>query len=452
MKNKFRDYALWLCLLIIIGNSFSGCATIPFRYLTGKNRVALPERFPPYPASEFIIFSDPHLDSRKKETSIEDNHSGDRMGKMLSESWEILEAAKDLICKLPGNFVLIPGDLTERGNSSDHSRFVQILNKIEQTGKQVYVIPGNHDLKPKESAIGEKFVSTKEEFAELYKEFGYGQALFRDDHSLSYVAEPVLGLWLLALDATSYENSDKKVKKYNYGKFSPPTLFWIEDMLERAALEKKRVIVMLHYALLEHFKEQKGLFPAYVIDDFEQVARLLVNYKVEIVFTGHFHSQDITLKRFAKNGFLFDIETGSLVTFPCAFRKVKINEKQKMEITTYHIEATASHNQDFLLHAKKYLEKSIELYFDPLLKKYGFSAEEERILLPQLSRAMIAHACGDEKPPDPILNLEGITPFHKSMINMRKKQFEYLWTDLIPPDNNICLDLINGEWEALVTR
>ena len=51
------------------------------------------------------------------------------------------------------------------------------------------------------------------------------------------------------------------------------------------------------------------------MDDFEHVAKMLAAYHVSLVFTGHFHAQDITKESWDKhlipNHFLFDIETGT---------------------------------------------------------------------------------------------------------------------------------------------
>jgi hypothetical protein len=387
------------------------CATIPFRYITDEDMPALPSYDIMYPAMEFVVFSDPHFYIPKRGEKPATPSGGNSLGKLLSESFEIGEAALQFIREQNPGFVLIPGDLTENGDVTEHRQC-----------------------------------------AKLYEEFGYRESLYRDENSLSYIAEPVPGLWLFALDATCYEDPAAELGSYRYGAFPMETLFWIEDMLIKAWTEKKAVIVMMHYALLEHFKQQKQFFPTYVLEDFIQVAEMLSHYKVRLVFTGHFHSQDITLKRFQRDSFIYDIETGSLITYPCPLRLARILPSQELEITTHHVEATQSYPGNFLLHARQQLEEAMENYFTVFLTRYEFSEQEQALLVPQLTGALLAHTMGDELPPAVILNLEGLNFWHKTMVRTRKKQIEYIWHDLIPVDNNLLINLKDGTWQALPTR
>ncbi|MBN1796997.1 MAG: metallophosphoesterase [Spirochaetales bacterium] len=429
------------------------CATIPFRYLTDEDMPVLPSHAISYPATEFIVFSDPHFYVPEPGGKPSLPSGRNSLGKLLGESLEIGEAALHFIRQQNAGFVLIPGDLTENGSFTEHRQCVKLLKKIRQSGKQVFVIPGNHDILKKTGAgLNSDAVTAPSQFAELYGEFGYRQALYRDENSLSYIAEPAPGLWLFALDATCYEGPAAESGNYRYGAFPMETLFWIEDMLIKAHAEKKAVIVMMHYALLEHFKLQKQFFPTYVIEDFIQVAEMLAHYKVHLVFTGHFHSQDITLKRFQRDTFIFDIETGSLITYPCPLRLVRILPSQDLEITTHHIQATQSHPVDFLLHARQQLEEAMENYFTAFLTRHEFSEQEQELLVPQLTGALLAHTMGDELPPAVILNLEGLSFWHKTMVKTRRKQIEYIWHDLIPVDNNLRINLKDGTWQALPTR
>ena len=80
-----------------------------------------------------------------------------------------------------------------------------------------------------------------------------------------------------------------------------------------------------------------------------------------------------------------------------------------MEITTHHIEATGSHARDFLLHARRQLEQAMHDYFTSFLNRHEFSEQEQKLLIPQLASALLAHTMGDEQPPAVILNLEGLS-------------------------------------------
>lgn len=108
------------------------------------------------------------------------------------------------------DFVLVPGDLTKDGEKICHEKFAEIFRRLTDNGIPVYVIPGNHDINNPHAVrfIGDKTepveTVTPEEFALIHSDFGYADALYRHKSSLSYVAEPVEGVWLFAIDSSKY--------------------------------------------------------------------------------------------------------------------------------------------------------------------------------------------------------------------------------------------------------
>jgi len=71
-------------------------------------------------------------------------------------------------------------------------------------------VPGNHDIQNAGAASYSGDATTPvpsiapADFSTIYQDFGLGDAISRDPDSLSYVAELVPGLWLLALDSCIY--------------------------------------------------------------------------------------------------------------------------------------------------------------------------------------------------------------------------------------------------------
>ena len=95
---------------------------------------------------------------------------------------------------------------------------------------------------------------------------------------------------------------------------------------------------MMHHGLTEHFSGQSTLLPEYIISEWQNVSAALADYGLNVVFTGHFHSQDVT-KITSSKGFAFDIETGSTVTYPCPYRMVTLNTLSKsLQISSGKIE------------------------------------------------------------------------------------------------------------------
>ena len=80
---------------------------------------------------------------------------------------------------------------------------------------------------------------------DIYHEYGYDQALSRDDSSLSYVYALDDRNWLLMLDSCQYE-PDNKVE----GRLKDSTMAWANEQLARAKEEGMFVIPIAHHNLL----------------------------------------------------------------------------------------------------------------------------------------------------------------------------------------------------------
>ncbi|NWG13904.1 MAG: metallophosphoesterase [Acidobacteria bacterium] len=220
------------------------CATFPAAlYERDASLQAALAKPPAYPDVRFAVLSDPHLMDPAlwgEGAAIEAYLREDR--KLLRESSDILEEAVHLLKELPADLVLVPGDLTKDGERSSHLLMAERLRAIEAAGKKVFVICGNHDVLNREAFRydGEARIPvdsvSPEEFAEIFAEFGYGEALNRDPASLSYVAEPLPGLQILALDGCLYREKPIDGHSPAGGRFSEATLHWIDAILAAAAV------------------------------------------------------------------------------------------------------------------------------------------------------------------------------------------------------------------------
>ena len=459
MSHKLITILLCACML---GGAIS-CSnneSFIFRYEsdTGLGTL-LRQEAPAYPELSFVVFSDPHLYNPllgMEGDALEAYLAYDR--KLLRESTEILEAAIEEIMHEQSSIVLVPGDLTKDGERVSHELMADYLDRMEDAGKQVYVIPGNHDVDNghayKYSGADVESVPTVNagEFAEIYNEFGYDEAVYRDPASLSYVAELSDNLWLLALDSCLYRENVSGEEPVTDGRFADATLEWIEEMLIKAAEENRAVIAMMHHGVVEHYKGQEKNFGEYVVDDFPAVSKLLAMYNVRLVFTGHYHAQDITAVHWTEKGkFLFDVETGALVTYPCPYRVVNIDSSQRAEIRTGHIQSIASYPEGFPEFTRAYITKGIENVALDTIQKYKVKQSQAEKLAEQVGWAFVAHYAGDEMLPagQKALSARGMGLMARLVVAFRKDLIEGLWQDLEPPDNNVVLDLKTGAWEAL---
>jgi 3',5'-cyclic AMP phosphodiesterase CpdA len=410
-----------------------------------------------YPEVHFVVFSDPHVFDPslvKDGAAFQQYVTHDR--KLLAESAELMEAVVNALRTIPAEFVLIAGDLTKDGEASSHRLVADALHRIEATGKDVYVVPGNHDIlnygAVRYRGDGTEPVPsvTPDEFVQLYQEYGFGDAVLRDPSSLSYVAEPVPGLWLLALDTCRYMEHHPGQSSIGAGRLSQSSLRWVETVLSRAAQESKAVMAMSHHGLVEHYRGQAEYFPSYVIEDHQRVTRLLAAYDVRLAFTGHYHAQDVTVVRHqSPDGFLFDVETGSLVTYPLPYRHVHIDAQQTATLRTMQLRSIASRPEGLTGHARDFTRAALAAVATDVIMEYDVGHAEAERLADQVALAYLAHYAGDEELPagQQAIDTSGLSLRGWLVVLFRRGMVEALWHDLPPPDNDLVIDLRTGEWE-----
>jgi 2',3'-cyclic-nucleotide 2'-phosphodiesterase / 3'-nucleotidase / 5'-nucleotidase len=415
----------------------------------------------------FAVFSDPHFFAPELGASgsaFENYLARDR--KMLREGPAILDAVvADIMSSGEIDFVIIPGDLTKDGERISHEKFADRIDILKNAGIEVYVVPGNHDINIPHAFTytGDTAVRTETitppEFVQIYAEYGYDQALARDPDSLSYIAEPVPGLWLFALDSADYEDNEILDKAVTGGGFSPETLDWITARLAEAEDLGKQVMAFMHHGLLEHYTGQAAegsLAEDYVIRDWETVSRTLARAGLGVVFTGHFHAQDITRKSWDENGAMIrltDVETGSLVTYPTPYRVVTLNPNGDLDITSRRITDIDydTGGVPFPDYAEAYLSEGLTAQYIALLAMppeqggFGLPEAQAQVVGAQIAEALQAHYAGDESPN--LGTLEAIQVYLQSddpNIQLIGQNLMSLWTDLAPGDDAGQISLVSG--------
>jgi hypothetical protein len=293
---------------------------------------------------------------------------------------------------------------------------------------------------------------TPGEFAEIYAEAGYREALFRDPSSLSYVAEPVPGLWLLAVDSADYAGNPGRATPESGSGFTPARAAWIEDMLGQALRRQKAVIVMMHHGVVEHFTGQAKYFSRSLLRDWQKASDMFASSGVRTVFTGHFHAQDIAVRRTSSGRTIFDIETGSLVTFPDPIRLVTITaDTQRMEIESFFIKdlpSFAGRGVSFGDYSRSFMVSGMKKIVARRMTSYGISGDEASTLAAQVTDAFAAHFRGDELfHGAEMIRTSGLSPLAGAAVSMRKDLVTSLWSDPEPPDNDLVIDISTGTWQ-----
>lgn len=409
----------------------------------------------------FAVVSDCHyfatsLGSGGK--AFEDYLANDR--KLIAESQAINESLFNSLKNEKFNFLLISGDLTKDGEKVSHTEFAKLLTALEATGKKVYVVPGNHDISNPHSVSysGDNATHTAsvtpDEFAQIYKEFGYGEAIAKDPNSLSYIAEPTNGVWLFAMDPCRYK--ENTTTPFTSGQYSDATLTWIKSQLTKAKELGKTVIGMQHHGLVEHFAGQKTnpISEEYVIENWESVATDFAALGMQAVFTGHFHANDVTEYTTGSNT-IYDIETGSLVTSPCPYRLVSLSNTQ-MSISTKTVQQInySTNGKSFQEYAKDYtLKGMIDLAKDIMKSKFGATPEQATEVAPLVGGAFLAHYNGDETIPAEIAPaIQKMLASSDGTTKMLGLALKSIYTDLNPSDNNVTITLPKAAAAAKIAR
>ncbi len=222
--------------------------------------------------------------------------------------------------------LIVSGDLTHQGEKVSHLDLAEKFKKIEESGTEVLVVPGNHDINnpyarefKEDKQIVTDFV-TEDEFAEIYSDYGYNEAFKRDENSLSYLATPTENVWVLMLDSSIYDNNEKYPA--TNGKIKDSTLQWIKECGELAKTENAQIVTVMHHNLYKH---SQLLFNGFIIDNANEVQEVFKEYNLNIVLSGHIHIQSIVADESNK---VFDIATSGFVVYPLQYGVLKFGENE----------------------------------------------------------------------------------------------------------------------------
>jgi 3',5'-cyclic AMP phosphodiesterase CpdA len=274
------------------------------------------------------------------------------------------------------DFLLLPGDLTQHGEPENHA---WLRDRLAQLPYPVYVVPGNHDIPvPAADAIS----IAPQAFPHYYRQFGY-----QDSDRLYYSCPILPGVRLFSLNSNQFAPGGQQM-----GYVDPEQLAWLEQELAQASEPIK--LTMVHHNVIEHLPHQSRhpLGRRYMLDNARQVATVLRQGGVELVFTGHLHIQDIA----EKNG-LYDITTGSLVSYPHPYRIVEYDGNSRSLQVQSHRVTTAPGWDNLLAQSRDWMGDRSPGYMMQLLTQsplYLPQAEAEA-LLPALRYFWAAVADGD---------------------------------------------------------
>ena len=304
---------------------------------------------------DVAVLSDIHIlpsDLIKNTADYQDALNSDR--KIFTESTGILDRMLDEVAEQAPDVLMISGDLTKDGELESHQYVAGKLAELKQElpNIKIYVTNGNHDVNNSlaynyNTEDGAKVPATRttpEDFLSVYEDTVYNEAngvvaQFKPSAyteaadgakagMLSYVAEPAEGYTVIVIDSGRYsaDNTDAGTAEHQTsGQISDELKNWVVEQAQAATAKGNTVIGMMHHGLVEHFSMEEEFLGDYLVNDYQNISAAFADAGIHYVFTGHMHANDIATMTTAAGNELYDIETGSAVTYPCPMRFVSFS-------------------------------------------------------------------------------------------------------------------------------
>ena len=232
------------------------------------------------------------------------------------------------------DIVIIPGDLTKNGEIESHKSFIKELYKLKESGKKIFVIAAGHDYGEISYAYknDERIEVEGTDFhalCDMYRDFGYGEALSIDEPTHSYVAEISEGVRMLAICCDSLDQPK--------GAMDERHIAWAKEQLDKAKEDNCSVFAICHYPIIPSVPVFDLVGDA-KIKEWRKVASFLADNGVELILTGHMHIQSINEFYSEKGNRLIDICTACLAGSPAKYRKITIDENSVLKVRTIDVE------------------------------------------------------------------------------------------------------------------
>lgn len=205
-------------------------------------------------------------------------------------------------------------------------------------------------------------------------------SLSRKLPDVSYLVEPMNGLWLLAIDGNVFvpvgddEGRFTRAKLENGSEFSnviankQHLIKWVRKVVKESKRLNKTLIVFSHYPMvdfndgatdeMESFFGQGKMQLQRVPDT--DISRLFAEAGIKLQFGGHLHFNDTGIESFEDGSFLVNIQVPSLAGYPAAYKILTIKNRDDMEVETVRLDSVPDFNELFPLYEKEiaYLQKS----------------------------------------------------------------------------------------------
>ncbi|MEO7978033.1 metallophosphoesterase [Flavobacterium sp.] len=215
---------------------------------------------------------------------------------------------------------------------------------------------------------------------------------------VSYVVEPIEGLWLMAIDGNVYipkknASTDTKDSK-NYSEASTGynnvlsnkkhLIKWVEDISAQAKNQGKTLVAFSHFPMIDFNDDASAEIKELLGDNkwqlnrvpVEEVAQVFADAGLKIHFGGHMHINDTGIRTTEKGNTLVNIQTPSLAAYIPAYKLLTIKKDNLVDIQTITIDNVPRYDELFDLYKMEYQflekQKSKDIWKIAILKTKNY--------------------------------------------------------------------------------
>jgi 3',5'-cyclic AMP phosphodiesterase CpdA len=193
---------------------------------------------------------------------------------------------------------------------------------------------------------------------------------------VSYVVEPIDGLWLMAIDGNVYipkkEATEDPKDSKNYTEASTGynnvlsnkkhLIKWVEEISAQARQQGKTLIAFSHFPMIDFNDDASAEIKELLGPNkwqlnrvpVEEVAQTFADAGLKIHFGGHMHINDTGVRTTAKGNTLVNIQTPSLAAYIPAYKLLTIKKDNLVDIQTITINKVKRYDELFDLYKMEY--------------------------------------------------------------------------------------------------
>ncbi|MDP5202096.1 metallophosphoesterase [Flavobacterium sp. DG2-3] len=192
---------------------------------------------------------------------------------------------------------------------------------------------------------------------------------------VSYVVEPIDGLWLMAIDGNVYipkkTDSDPKDSKsyseastgYNNVLSNKKHLIkWVETISAEAKKRGKTLVAFSHFPMIDFNDDASAEIKELLGPNkwqlnrvpVEEVAQVFADAGLKIHFGGHMHINDTGVRTSPKGNTLVNVQTPSLAAYIPAYKLLTLKKDKVVDIQTITIDNVPRYDELFDLYKMEY--------------------------------------------------------------------------------------------------